>query len=425
MEPLISVIVPVCNTEKYLPRCLDSVSMQTYKKLEIILVYSDSADNSHEICMEYAKRDKRIIVEQDNRAGVGAARDKGLDIASGEWICFLDSDDFFHPQFVEIMLQVVMKNDCLTAQCRYEEVFGNAEGRFGKIAKPVAITMEWRKYLLYLFQHTDEHYSPFGVWLNIYHRSLFDGIRFDGIQAGEDSYIAPKLLYAASSKSVGIVDAALYFYCVRQDSLLHRPFNLNWLDHWYAKECAANFWKEKGEYELYNWFYSIYFNTLVIDYLRFCVHLPNEKIKYDIMRKKIIENHEEARRRGEEILLLHPGAKSIFEELEKSNITFIQYGYGNYGRFAHPFLRDIFSVKEIWDEKAVQTQTVAGIPLTHPHHVETQNVVLLIAVQDALTNVAIELEMKKYGINRFIPCKIMKFVLRFGLFKKYLPFLIE
>ena len=109
-EPKISVIIPVYNVEKYLQKCLDSVINQTYKNLEIICINDGSPDNSGKILDEYAKKDSRIIVIHQENAGVSAARNRGLEIATGEYIAFVDSDDWLKPECYELALNV-LEND--------------------------------------------------------------------------------------------------------------------------------------------------------------------------------------------------------------------------------------------------------------------------------------------------------------------------
>ena len=107
----VSLIIPVYNTEKYLRRCLDSVISQTHKNLEIILVNDGSKDNSLKICQEYKNNDDRIIVIDKENTGVSRTRNTGLDIASGEYICFSDSDDYLFDDYVEYLLMLAVEND--------------------------------------------------------------------------------------------------------------------------------------------------------------------------------------------------------------------------------------------------------------------------------------------------------------------------
>ena len=98
--PKVSIIVPVYNTEKYLARCIDSILAQTFTDFELILVNDGSKDNSGKICDEYAQKDSRIIVIHKENGGVSSARNKGLDIAQGEWISFVDSDDWISSNYL-------------------------------------------------------------------------------------------------------------------------------------------------------------------------------------------------------------------------------------------------------------------------------------------------------------------------------------
>lgn len=101
--PKVSIIVPIYNTAKFLPRCIDSILAQTFIDFELILVNDGSKDNSGNICDEYAKKDSRIVVIHQENGGVSSARDKGLDVAQGEWISFVDSDDFVSHNYISTL----------------------------------------------------------------------------------------------------------------------------------------------------------------------------------------------------------------------------------------------------------------------------------------------------------------------------------
>ena len=116
-ETLISIIVPVYNVEKYLSKCLNSILVQTYKKLQIILIDDGSVDNSGKICDEYAKTDNRIEVIHQKNLGVSSARNKGLEAAKGKWIGFIDSDDCIEPDMFEYLIKLVYKYNVDIAQC--------------------------------------------------------------------------------------------------------------------------------------------------------------------------------------------------------------------------------------------------------------------------------------------------------------------
>lgn len=109
MNPLISVIVPVYRVEPFLPRCLDSLRNQTYRNLEILLVDDGSPDNCGKICDEYAEKDHRFRVIHKENGGLSSARNAGLDAATGEFIGFVDSDDWIAPQMYETLLSALIK----------------------------------------------------------------------------------------------------------------------------------------------------------------------------------------------------------------------------------------------------------------------------------------------------------------------------
>ena len=124
MKPLISVIVPVYRVEEFLPRCVDSLRAQTYENLEIILVDDGSPDHCPEICEKYAARDVRIrVIHQENR-GLSGARNAGIDAAAGEYLAFVDSDDYVTEDFIESLYTLAEDTGCPIAQCRFSYVQG-------------------------------------------------------------------------------------------------------------------------------------------------------------------------------------------------------------------------------------------------------------------------------------------------------------
>jgi glycosyltransferase involved in cell wall biosynthesis len=116
-QPLISIIVPVYKVEKFLSKCVDSILNQTYRNIEIILIDDGSPDNSPAICDEYAEKDNRIKVIHQRNAGQAGARNAGLAICRGEYIAFVDSDDYIEPNMMEAMLNAAVNNDCDIVRC--------------------------------------------------------------------------------------------------------------------------------------------------------------------------------------------------------------------------------------------------------------------------------------------------------------------
>lgn len=168
-EKLISVIVPVFNTEAYLNRCLDSIINSKYKKLEIICVNDGSTDRSAEILERYASIDNRIkIIYQDNQ-GVSAARNKGLEIAMGEYVCFIDSDDWIHKQFFAYLLKAITENTADIALCNFKRCdkpysFFQAEYECEDLSIYDLMTNQnYKNFVNKLFRHTvisNERFMP-------------------------------------------------------------------------------------------------------------------------------------------------------------------------------------------------------------------------------------------------------------------------
>ena len=122
---MISVIVPVYNTEKFLKNCISSIANQTYKDLEIILVNDGSTDNSGKICDDFAQKDSRIKVIHQSNKGVGAARNAGLDVAKGAYIGFVDSDDILRPDMYEFLLNNLIVHNADISVCGVQKIDEN------------------------------------------------------------------------------------------------------------------------------------------------------------------------------------------------------------------------------------------------------------------------------------------------------------
>lgn len=128
-EKLLSVIVPVYKVEPYLHRCVDSIRNQTYKNLQIILVDDGSPDNCGKICDEYAELDARIIVVHQENRGLSGARNTGLRYAKGEYVAFVDSDDWIAPTMYETLVRMIERNDLDMARCGITEINSKGEER--------------------------------------------------------------------------------------------------------------------------------------------------------------------------------------------------------------------------------------------------------------------------------------------------------
>lgn len=217
INPLISVIVPVYNTQEYLDRCIRSIMNNTYSNLEIICVNDGSTDKSLEILTELAKTDSRIrIIDQEN-GGVSTARNYGLAEAKGEYICFVDSDDWIHTNFFEVLITAAEKDDAYMTVGMFQFV-NEYNDTFNDVPPYIQSRTVQAIELL-----TNDGYFRRPVWGRIYKRCCIGNIRFaQGVQFGEDLIFNILVGSKNSSSNVTIADVPLYFYYQsRADSLVN------------------------------------------------------------------------------------------------------------------------------------------------------------------------------------------------------------
>ena len=234
MNEKISVIVPVYKVEPHLRRCVDSILAQSYTNLEIILVDDGSPDNCPAICDEYAEKDDRVRVIHKPNGGLSDARNAGLDIATGEWLSFIDSDDWIEPSMYETLMRNANQHG---AQISIGGVFDELMTKNGIVVKKTtagkSITTESRE-KLDAIRHFLTH--SWSAWDKIYRREVFDGIRYPVGEINEDEAIALRLLN--NCDRVVYTNEPFYHYISRPESITTSSFSLKKLD-WY-RHCKAN-----------------------------------------------------------------------------------------------------------------------------------------------------------------------------------------
>lgn len=227
-QSLISIIVPVYNAEQYLEKCLDSILAQTYSELEIILVDDGSTDTSGTICDAYAARDSRIIVHHQKNTGQAGARNYGLDIAKGEYIGFVDSDDWVAPEMYETMLACLLRHQADVVVCsRFSVRGGNIKQSFGtNVAEETVMDTEEavRRFLTYRAIDSS-------VWDKLYKRSCVQKVRFPLGYICEDV----PFVYEVLANSARVVHCAkpLYYWLHRIGSTSRSAFSPKSMGLWY------------------------------------------------------------------------------------------------------------------------------------------------------------------------------------------------
>lgn len=207
----LSIIVPVYKVEKFLIKCIDSILSQTYENFELILIDDGSPDNCHKICDEYAEKDKRVIVIHQKNLGVSAARNAGMDIAKGEYIGFIDSDDYIVPEMYEMMINRMEKNHCDLVICGYDYVDeqGNVNRAF-EIKEDEVLSQREVMYKQYDILPT----IRFGIWNKLFKRELIQNLRFPvGVHSAEDGVFLCE--YLKKIKSALFIHQPYYKNCER------------------------------------------------------------------------------------------------------------------------------------------------------------------------------------------------------------------
>ncbi len=226
-EPLVSVIVPIYNVEKYVDRCVESIVSQTYKNLEIILVDDGSPDRCPEMCDEWALKDKRIRVVHKENGGLSDARNAGFDVSSGELICYIDSDDWIKPDFVSSMYVTMLNDGVDVVECATNYV--SEEGRIIRIRKTPDVEKIDKINALNRLVLEDGVYQT--VWNKLYKREIC--IPFEKGKLNEDEYFTWKVF--DNINKLAFVERPLYNYLQRGGSIIQSNYTIRRLDGLRAK----------------------------------------------------------------------------------------------------------------------------------------------------------------------------------------------
>lgn len=251
----ISVIVPMYNVEKNLPLCLDSLYKQTYKNLEILLVDDGSPDKCGQLAEEYAKKDARAIVLHKKNGGLSDARNAGIEVATGDYISFLDSDDFIHPKMFERLAELLETNQADVSICGFKYVGeSQAEQLYDTLCQENIQETNGENYsgleAQYVYYDQKDLRLSFTVaWAKLYKREMWQGKQFPVGKLHEDEYTTYKRLYAA--EKIVYSDEQLYFYLVRDTSIMGGTFKKNRLDILQAFLERAAFYRSEGLNDLW------------------------------------------------------------------------------------------------------------------------------------------------------------------------------
>lgn len=298
MKPLISVVVPVYGVEKYLPKCVDSILNQTYQNLEIILVDDGSPDNCGRICDSYAEKDSRIRVIHQKNGGLSAARNAGVAVAKGEYISFIDSDDYISPNMYTRMYDAIRENGAQLCICAMRWV--HEDGSVFAGMEQGAIRDEvLTKVAAFQKLHGKNGANYVTAVNKLYHRSLFDNVTFPVGRIHEDEFTVH--LFMAQCEKVVCIGEELYFYVQRAGSITNSRYTIRKLDGVRAMWARYRFFRKNGFREeaawalrAGSWLYDAmldnlsvltYFSQMFPWVLRLSLHLFPQKVSLQLAWK--------------------------------------------------------------------------------------------------------------------------------------------
>lgn len=292
MKDLISIIVPVYNVEKYIERCVDSLIKQTYKNLEIILVDDGSVDKSAELCNEYAKQHRNIKVVHKANAGLGYARNTGLDVATGKYVAFVDSDDYISEDMISNLYHDLKRNDSDACIGGFKRVCGNTiSTKRNSLAGKKFVGDEIKECVIPRMlgkKPNGTDYIEMSVWKVLFNMEIINRyqLRFPSERELISEDIVFDLKYYSKCNSVYMSDDTGYFYCDNEGTLTtrYRPerFELQkklylYVDEEVSKMGIADITKIRRM-------------TTFVSNTRYCIKLEVKFAKtngYEIMKKNI------------------------------------------------------------------------------------------------------------------------------------------
>lgn len=238
-KPLVSIIVPCYKVEQYLPNCIESIFCQTYTNWELILIDDGSPDNCGNICDDYAVKDNRIKVVHKQNGGLSSARNAGMKIMTGDYVTFLDSDDFLHKDALHILVKHAKKHDAQIVQCNF-------------VRGSETVFPDWSNHEKVDVYDNHTVFTKFAakiiVWGKLYKRELLDDITMPEGIINEDDWTTWKIYYKA--KTIVVTSRPLYYYTVNPNSIMSTLKKKPDTTYYGAYDERISFFHEKNEKDL-------------------------------------------------------------------------------------------------------------------------------------------------------------------------------
>lgn len=377
---LVSVIVPIYNTEQYLPCCIDSIINQTYRNIEIILVDDGSADKSLEICNDYAKKDSRIIVVDEQHQGLVPARKIGVKKAKGVYCIFVDSDDWIDSHLIETTVAQAEDNDVDIVNYNLYAVYSERKIKWeylftDGIYEGAELEKIYEK-MMFDFQRNKPGIIQ-SLWSKLIKRSiLLDAIEpeDDRITYGEDAAV----VYVAmlNAEKIAITSQPLYFYRIHAESMMHK-LDINKFEkvYFFYSYMKSNFLKYGNKYNLEGQLQA-YILSFLISGLKECFSM-DIKICYKL-------------------------PTNLFNKKNKV----VLYGAGYYGTLYYEQIRQLYEDQielVAWVDKNMEGQIIYGVKIDAPeilNSIEYDNIIL--AVKNQIMAEEIKRELRDLNIKKHV-----------------------
>lgn len=282
---MISVIVPVYNVEKYLEACLDSIRKQTYCDLEIILIDDGSIDKSGEICDMYCKKDSRIKVIHKSNGGLGSARNKGIDIATGEYICFIDSDDTIDMSMLYELQNVLTEENADMIKCNF---YQNEEDKNKDTGKITVYTSQKACQNFLYDEFTLKKHMKSTMTDALYKTKLFKQVRFREDVLNEDTQIFPQIIFLCDK--IIHIDKSFYYYRENIQGIMHQKISkkkVESLDIWADVYKTVNKNSNMADGVVVHWLKNLF--CIFIE--TYQVENENERNIYQSIIRNIVRNN--------------------------------------------------------------------------------------------------------------------------------------
>ena len=285
-KPLVSIIIPVFNVEKYVSQCVKSIQNQTYINLEIILINDGSTDCSEDICKKYAQDDKRIVLLNQKNGGQSKARNKGLDFCHGEYILFVDADDYISKFIGEDTISFAIRENLDIVEYGHKNVNTNTKAEFVGERSSNYEKLTHDEALIRVLDYK----ALMVPWNRLYKRYLFDDLRFPIGVIHEDEAILPYLI--DKSKTYGLINNDYYAYVFRKGSTMNRDFDSKKLVIFKIMSDRRYYFNKKYNFKydsimLYHQYYRISKTLSMIQNKKLINNYKTEKKK---LFKKIISS---------------------------------------------------------------------------------------------------------------------------------------